>query len=285
MTDIIPLTNFSESFAGVSFTSLFQAAFFEVIISLFLVIYSYKKKYLTIGGSALTFSFAVLIFALGGIKWIVPIFTFFILSSILSKFNKQNKSLESGKENSVRNAMQVTANGLIPVIILILNYFYRDEIFYFLYLSSIAAVTADTWSTETGTIKICRTYNILNFKPVPQGISGGISLIGLAGGIAGSLAVVMSSLFWLEKDLLRTASLILIAGFLGSLADSVTGSLLQGKFICDVCGKTVETNNHCGADTRISSGMKWIDNNMVNLFCSFSGAIFFLILSGKIFYA
>ena len=95
----------------------------EILISLLIVFFSFKKKYLTSGGSFLTFIFAVVLFVFGGIKWITPIFVFFILSSILSKFNYQKNVFQSADEkNSVRDFKQVAANGLIPVLILLFNF-------------------------------------------------------------------------------------------------------------------------------------------------------------------
>ena len=54
---------------------------------------SFRVKFLTLSGSIATFLLASFIFGLGGIKWSVPILTFFILSSMLSKIRKRKMKM------------------------------------------------------------------------------------------------------------------------------------------------------------------------------------------------
>ncbi|MEW6652231.1 MAG: DUF92 domain-containing protein, partial [Bacteroidota bacterium] len=138
-----------------------------------IVFFSYRVKFLSLSGSVAAFFLAGTIFSLGGIKWSVPILTFFILSSILSNLRKKkNAEIELFFEKSgVRDHYQVLANGGIGGVLVILNFFFPDEIFYLLYLSSLSAVCADTWATEIGTWKRTATYNILSLSPIEQGVS------------------------------------------------------------------------------------------------------------------
>src|SRR3989339_322569 len=159
---------------------------------------SFRVKFLTLSGSIATFILAGFIFGLGSIKWSIPILTFFILSSILSKLRKKkNAEIELFFEKSgVRDYFQVLANGGIGGVLVIWNFISPNELFYLIYLSSLAAVCADTWATEIGTWKRTATYNVLNFKPIEQGVSGGISVIGTFGALLGSLAICFSGIFW-----------------------------------------------------------------------------------------
>lgn len=114
---------------------------------------SVKARFLTVGGAIAAFILAGLIFGLGGIKWSVPILTFFILSSILSKLRKKrNVEVEIFFEKSgVRDHYQVIANGGLGGVLVILYAIYPNELFYLIYLATLSAVCADTWATEIGT--------------------------------------------------------------------------------------------------------------------------------------
>jgi len=57
-----------------------------------------------------------------------------------------------------------------------------------------------------------------------------------------------------------------LVGFAGMFADSLLGSVLQGRFRCPVCGQASEWQVHrCGARTVPEGGLTWLDNDGVNL--------------------
>jgi uncharacterized protein (TIGR00297 family) len=244
-------------------------------IALLISYLSYKVKFLTRGGAAATFILAVFIFGLGGIKWSVPILTFFILSSILSKLRKKrNPGVESLFEKSgVRDHFQVLANGGLGGILVIANALRPDELFYLLYLASLSAACADTWATEIGTWKKTATYNILNLKPVPQGTSGGISLMGSAGALLGSLVISFSGIAWSEISYIQFIILILFAGLAGSFIDSLLGATVQNQNRCQICNEITERKFHCGMKTDHFKGSVLIDNDAVNFLSSAAGGI------------
>lgn len=241
---------------------------------------SLKAKFLTKSGSAATFVLASLIFGLGGIKWSIPILTFFILSSILSKLRKKrNAEVELYFEKSgVRDHMQVMANGGLGGILVVLYFLNPNELYYLVYVSILAAVCADTWATEIGTWKKTATYNILNLKPVEQGISGGVSLIGTTGAAAGSLIIAFSGIFWIDFAAAQYLILILAAGLFGSLFDSFLGATIQAQNKCVVCEKITEKKLHCGKETKHNRGNVWINNDAVNLLCGIAGGVLVIIL-------
>lgn len=69
--------------------------------------------------------------------------------------------------------------------------------------------------------------------------------------------------------------IIILSGFLGSLIDSILGASIQVKYKCEKCKKITERKEHCGKETNYYKGIKWIDNNLVNLL---SNAMVFIIL-------
>ncbi|MBU1100063.1 MAG: DUF92 domain-containing protein [Bacteroidetes bacterium] len=245
---------------------------------------SNKLRFLTTSGSLATFLLASILFGLGGLKWSVPILSFFILSSIISKLRKRNnqKIDEYFEKSGVRDHWQVLANGGVGGLLIILYTYTQNELFYLLNIASLAAVCADTWATELGTYNNTNTYNIINLKKVTQGRSGGISVKGTFGAILGTIVIAVSGLTWIELPLLNYFVLILSAGVFGSMVDSVIGATIQVQHKCVSCGKVTEKRMHCEEETSYFRGVKLINNDIVNFFASIS-AIIFIIISIIIF--
>ncbi len=233
---------------------------------------SYKVKFLTLSGSVATFLLAGFIFGLGGWKWSIPILAFFVLSSLLSKVRKKkNTDVDFYFEKTgVRDHWQVIANGGLSGVLILLNQLYPNDLFYIAYLASLAAVCADTWATEIGTMFPAKTYNILTFEEIAQGISGGVSLRGTLGGFAGAFVIALSGMFWVDASFSYFA-LIVSAGLLGSVVDSLLGATVQLQNRCVVCNKITERQVHCSHRTEYFRGWHWLNNDIVNLAAGFFG--------------
>lgn len=254
-----------------------------LIVALIISVISFKAKFLTKDGIVAQFVLAVLLFGLGGVKWSVPIVTFFFLSSILSKIrNNKNKEVEKYFEKTgQRDKWQVIANGGIGGVLVIINYISSSELLYLIYVSSVAAVCADTWATEIGTMRKEKTFNILNLKPVEQGRSGGISAAGIVGSILGAFIIPVSSVSFLGENYFYWIFAVTVSGFLGSLTDSLLGASIQAQFYCSVCSKMTEHKIHCDKPALLKKGFYSVNNDAVNLICSCAGGIFIVVL--KIF--
>lgn len=254
------------------FTLAFALAFLISFIS-------YKLKFLSLNGSVATFLLAVIIFGVGGWKWTVPILTFFILSSLISKIGKERKKKFDliFEKTSTRDIFQVFANGGVAGIIAIIYHFYPNEIFYYAYLASISAATFDTWATEIGTLLFSKPRLITTLKPVEPGTSGGVSLKGTIGGVVGSILIFLSASFWIEWGLLKFL-IVVLSGLVGSFVDSFLGATIQAQYKCNVCSKTTEKNFHCDGVTDLIRGKRWINNDFVNFVCTTSGSLTGLVL-------
>jgi uncharacterized protein (TIGR00297 family) len=236
---------------------------------------AYKLRSLNGGGAVAAFIMGIFIFGAGGIQWIAPILAFFILSSLLSKLGK--KSAETTQKSSNRDVLQVLANGGIPMIIAIVNFFQPFNLAYIMFLGAIAAATADTWATEIGFFSKNDPRHILNFKTVEKGTSGGVTLLGFVGSIFG--AGVIALIGRAVAGGAVSVEWILVAGFVGSFVDSVLGGSVQAMFKCSVCNKETEKRMHCQMHTSHLKGFKWLDNDGVNFVNTIVGVVIIALIT------
>ncbi|MFZ4620431.1 MAG: DUF92 domain-containing protein [Bacteroidota bacterium] len=251
------------------------------VLGVLIGLFSYYFNFLSLSGSVATFLLATIVFGIGGWMWTIPILTFFIASSLLSKYGKaKKKKLELiFDKSSKRDSGQVAANGGLAGLIVILWYSFpeRDE-FYVLYLASIAAVTADTWGTEIGTLLKGKPRSIITFRPVDVGTSGGVSLAGFIGGAVGAgLIIVSAAVFEPSFISLTISAKLILSGVIGSAVDSLLGATIQAQYQT-VDGDVTERTTVHGVPTTLVRGFRWMNNDLVNLCCGLSGALVAYIL-------
>lgn len=255
------------------------------LLALFLALFSVKVKFLNNSGATATFLLGTTIFGIGGIAWTVPMLTFYLLSSVLSKLGKKRKAkfdlvFEKGSQ---RDAGQVYANGGIAWILMIVFSLTGQPAVFFAYLGTLAAVQADTWATEIGTMwPNPKAWLVTSFKEVPVGTSGGVSVPGTSGAFIGSLFICTSALLinvgWLyEFGVLPSLLLIGFSGLAASLVDSFFGATVQAQYFDPIREKVTERTHSVAADgslveNRLLKGVPFVNNDLVNTLCAISGS-------------
>lgn len=256
-----------------------DAAFRQLLLGSFLggiaALSFFRLRLLSASGAVATFLLAAVIFGFGGWAWTVPVLCFFLLSSLLSRVGRQRKNRYEliFEKGSRRDYGQVFANGGMAGLLIIVYMFLGEPLIYPLYLTALAAATADTWATELGTLARQQPRLITTLRPVPAGTSGGITFAGLFSALAGALAIALSGFLYFPANYgwLAVAA-ITICGLLGSLIDSGLGATLQAQYRCESCRQITEKTVHCdGQSTRQISGLSWMNNDLVN-FISTAGA-------------
>jgi uncharacterized protein (TIGR00297 family) len=266
----------------------------SIIFNLPLLFIILQKQYLTVPFGILAGALlGILLFVIQPFFWVV-VCVFFFSSSVLTKLKSKEKkgaTSDFAKGSSQRDAMQVTANGIIPLLFafsyfllevlpnLASNYTNPHNPFNPLFVGvfvAFAVHTSDTWATEVGILSKKNPRLITNIrKRVAPGTSGGITLYGCSASLFGAIlvattyiisALILSSMV-INQKLLISFLLIMFGGFLGSLLDSIEGAAIQGIYYCDHCRKETETNPHkrCGNETRLYRGIQLINNDFVNL--------------------
>lgn len=138
--------------------------------------------------------------------------------------------------------------------------------------ASLAAAAADTWATSIGETSPVPPRHLLTGRVVPTGTSGGITRRGTLGAAAGALLVAATGgLASGDAGLVAAGTLL---GIFGMLADSALGAALQGRFACPACGVPSEWPVHrCGTRTRHLGGLRWLNNDGVNLLATCLAAL------------
>jgi uncharacterized protein (TIGR00297 family) len=275
-----------------------------IILNIPVLIWIIKKQYLTWPGGILAGgSTGLILFILNPFFWL-SLLVFFISSSTLSKFKYEQKkdiSLNFSK-SSKRDSWQVIANSFgaifFGIISLVGNNFDLNVLFSSYSIAAftyLAVMNADTWATELGTLSSENVYYILDLRrKVPPGTSGGISIIGTLSGFAGAALLALTATFSLVfNELFNTLTLtinhiiysfliIVISGFLGMILDSILGGTLQAMYYCPKCNKTTEALTHqlCGGTTtNYEKGIKWINNDVVNITAGLFSSLLAVFLS------
>ncbi len=249
-----------------------------VVLAVMVSAVSYKLSFLDLSGAGGAFLLGLIVFGFGGWLFTLPILIFYISSSALSIIGKQRKKKFASlfEKTGIRDIYQVLANGGIPGILVMVNYFYQIPLIYSMYLAALATATADTWATEIGIFSRSRPRLITNFDRVEPGRSGAISGLGSLAALCGSSLIAFTGVMINPQINHFDWSLIFAiagAGFGGNLIDSLFGASLQAQFRCRQCGKHTERKIHCGRNTDHISGILMLNNDFVNFFSIAGGAL------------
>ena len=195
-----------------------------------------------------------------GLGWggLAPLFAFLLTGSLLTRL--------AGGGEGPRNARQVLANGAVAAVAACFGFWLAAA-------GAIAAAAADTWATEIGTFSPRLPRLITTGTPVPRGRSGGMTLLGTVGGIGGALTIAAVAALVDPGLWGRGVWVVGAAGIIGMLVDSLAGATLQACYACSGCGAVTERPGQCHGTAELVRGVRWLDNDGVNLVGSLTGAL------------
>ncbi|KAG9530401.1 hypothetical protein E4T50_05485 [Aureobasidium sp. EXF-12298] len=262
-----------------------------------LVAYSAAKNKLTPGG-------IVAAIVTAGIHMVHPwgvffnlLVGFFIAGTLGTKINHTaKKTLTQSATGGVggegaRNYAQVLANsGAASLLILwhlyasqnggtsLKNGFSLTDAIPFGIAASYAAAAADTLSSELGIMSPTSPVLITApWRSVPRGTNGGVTITGLLAGLAGSVFISTLAYFTLPFSRMAWTGdskfvfwvVLTVAGFSGTLLDSLLGALVQVTVEDKSTGRVVEGDNGkrvkvTAGGSRVQRGMDLLNNNGVN---------------------
>lgn len=216
-----------------------------------------RSRVLTKGGAAMAAGIGLAVIAGQGWLWLLPLLLFLVSGVLLGRLNRNART--DAKHGKPRDAMQVFCSGGVYAYVALLSPGIAHEP---LMSVSICVANADTWASEIGMWARWRTWNVVTLRKVEPGLSGGISLPGLAGGVAGAvfMGTVCSVLICAMTEgahYFGVMVLLALPGIAGMLLDSFLGATLQAKYD-DGDGRS-DTGS-----TQVS-GIQWMTNDVVNV--------------------
>jgi len=186
---------------------------------------------------------------------------FFVSSLVVGRLAQAPAALDAKGER--RDPRQVLANGG-PAALGALLAFRDPALGLWVVTGSLAAAAADTWATGLGGLSRAPPRRLLLGRRVAPGTSGGMTQLGCAGALGGAALVAAVGAGTGGGLVLLPAGTLI--GFAGMLADSALGAGWQGRFRCPVCGLASDWRLHrCGSRTVREGGLRWLDNDAVNL--------------------
>ena len=224
----------------------------------------------TDGGICGFFLFAFVGFFGEGAVPVVFIVYLFLAGMLATAVGKKVKKHRTGvsEGHKPRRAHQIVAVGLFSLISLILFRITAKPIFYYIYFLALTEQIADSIASDIGSLTSKGNVNIITFKPVQKGISGGVSWLGTGCALISSFLLLsvplaVGVLSW------QTYLAISLLAFAGTLVDSILGALVQALYRCSDCDSLTEERNHCNKPARLIKGFRMIDNVAVNFISGF----------------
>jgi uncharacterized protein (TIGR00297 family) len=174
----------------------------------------------TLAGSAVAF-----IMAVRDLRMFFALLVVFAVTLVATRIGYARKQqLRAAEPPGGRTAAQAMANLGVAALVVAIG----GAGWPVLALAALAEAAADTGSSEIGMAFPGKTVLITNLRSVPAGTDGGVSLFGTLAALLGAAAVLFTAAV---SGLIspRTALLIIVAGFLGTLVDSLLGAVFERR--------------------------------------------------------
>ena len=183
----------------------------------------------TDGGALAGIAVAVVLMIAAGTAGFLPLAAVFLLTAFATRLGSRRKqSLGVAERSSGRTVSQVVANlGSTTLCALAVCFFPRfGSVLLAAAMAALAEAAADTVSSEVGQGTSRHAYLITDFRSVPVGTNGAVSL---AGTIAGMLAAFLVAWVAAACRVVSVAwvPVISLAGIGGMLIDSILGATLE----------------------------------------------------------
>ena len=234
-----------------------------------------RRRQLTMGGEYAAFAVGTAA-VVGGVGWGASLAAFFYSSVTLGHWragDKRHRSREVLPDTLARDSWQVLANGGLFAVAAVGWAFtgsWQVGLFGF---GALATATADTWATEVGMALKSAPRSILTWQRVVPGTSGGVSAFGSAASVIGAFAIALCAVvsFTVPFDVPRLEA-VFVGGLVGAIADSLLGASVQSRRWCEACAAWTERRVHtCGFRSHHRSGLRWVNNDVVNLIATAAG--------------
>ena len=246
----------------------------SLITAPIILIFALIKKSITLPAAIMGLIMSLSISFFIGESVLLVILGLFLIAEFVSKVVRK---IMGNKEKHPRGFRQIFSITIISIITGIIYYLTNDKTFLYISYLSIIGQFADSMASDIGSLSKKNPVDIFRGKEVEKGISGGVTLLGTSASLITSILGALIVMIF-EGLIFDVLIIIVLTSFLGTIIDSILGSLLQAKYTCLECGKETDSKICCDTQTKHKSGLKFIDNTTVNLLSSILTAVISLIL-------
>lgn len=240
---------------------------------------AYLARALTAGGALCAFVMGVTVFWTTRAEGFLLFMLFFLSCNVVGKISKRlrkGKTEIAEKKGHRRDVMQVVANGLMTTIAALLWFFTSKTVALIMFGAAVAEATSDTFAGEVGRLSKSGPVSIRNFRPVPVGMSGGVTFLGMVGAFLSSAMIAFCWYIWFQGVSVYAAVLVCLMGFAGAVMDSYLGASVQAHYVDPDTGMLTENDEKDGRKLELAQGIRWVDNDMVNLMSNVFSSVFAL---------
>ncbi|MCA1730751.1 MAG: DUF92 domain-containing protein [Actinobacteria bacterium] len=188
---------------------------------------AYVLRMVSRGGAIGGFAVGAVIYACLGPQGFSVLAFFVVVGSVLTRLGYQSKQRRgiAQSHRGRRGARNALANCGVALLCALLAALTDSEALTAAFVASLGAAFADTAESEVGQLARRTPRLITTFRKVPLGTDGAVSLPGT---LAGLVAAGLTALLGLALGLMAgsgMALLVVLAAFLGTVADSLIGAL------------------------------------------------------------
>ena len=250
------------------YTTPFIARFWVApLINAVLALTAYYSKLVSRSGAIGGFVVGTLIYFFLDWRGSVVLVTFFVLGTLVTKVKYKEKAAKgiAQEDQGRRGAKHAFANcltGLILGLLTWLSMMSSDRgnfpfLFLLGYTAAFATALADTASSEIGQAYGRTTVLLTNWKRVPPGTEGAVSLEGTLAGIMASVILALVA-FWVRAiSFPQEILIVVVAAFIGNVLESIIGSTIEKlPFVTNEV--TNFLNTVIGAFAAILLGILWV---------------------------
>ena len=178
---------------------------------------------------ALAGSVVAFIMAIRDLRMFLALLIVFAVTLIATRVGYERKQqLRTAEPAGGRTAAQAMANlGIAALVVAIAATGWPV-----LALAALAEAAGDTSSSEIGMAFPGKTLLVTNFKSIPPGTDGGISLFGTIAALLGAASVAVAAVLTGLVPANQIVAIIL-AGFFGTVIDSLLGAVFERRGLLD----------------------------------------------------
>ena len=242
---------------------------------------AYLAKALSVSGSLSAFVMGVIVLWTTRFEGFLLFMLFFVSCTAVGKISKKIRSSAkrteiAEKKGQRRDYIQVLSNGLMATIAALFWFFSAKDTALIMFGAAVAEATSDTFAGEIGRLSKHDPVSIRNLKPVPVGMSGGVTFLGMLGAFLSSAVIAFCWYVSFQGVSIYAASLVCLMGFAGAVIDSYLGACVQAHYIDPDTGMLTENDEKNGQKLELAQGIRWVDNDMVNLLSNTFSSVFAL---------